>query len=59
LLNRESGHDASQRTAQLIYDQADKSLWFDPDGTGGQAAHKLADFKGGPGSLSGSDFDIV
>jgi Ca2+-binding RTX toxin-like protein len=59
LINSAGGHDANQRTPQLIYDQADKSLWFDPDGTGGQAAHKLADFKGGPGSLSVSDFDIV
>jgi Ca2+-binding RTX toxin-like protein len=60
LVNRSSGHDASGGDAQLIYDQASNTLWFDPDGTGGAGAEKIATFKkGAPGSLSTGDFDIV
>lgn len=60
LVNRSSGHDASEEGAQLIYDQSTKTLWYDADGTGGQAGEKIASFaKGAPGSLNVSDFDIT
>jgi len=59
LVNRENGHDSSGTGAQLIYDKSSKTLWVDADGAGPQGAVEVAKFKGGPGSLSASDFDIV
>ena len=58
LVNRSSGHDATEAKSQLIYDQSSKTLWLDKDGTGGGAAIKIATFKSGPGALSTGDFDI-
>lgn len=59
LVNRDSGHAPSGSDAQLIYDQDSKTLWFDSDGIGSDGAVQVAKFKGGPGSLSGNDFDII
>jgi len=59
LVNRSSGHAATAAKDQLIYDQSTKTLWLDHDGTGPGGAIKIATFKGGPGSLSTGDFDVV
>ena len=47
LVNDSNGHDATEAQAQLIYDQASGTLWLDADGTGGQAAIRIASFNGG------------
>jgi Ca2+-binding RTX toxin-like protein len=49
------GTAATQRPAQLIYDQSTGVLWFDIDGNGATEQHVLAYFVNKP-VLSGSDF---
>lgn len=46
---------------QLIYDNdvADRTLWFDPDGTGAQAIREIATFYGFGGTLDRMDFFII
>jgi Ca2+-binding RTX toxin-like protein len=60
LVNRSNGHAASLAKAQLIYDQGDKEIWYDADGTGADQGVRVVSFKGGgPGSLSTGDVDVV
>lgn len=48
-------HDATDR---VIYDSGSGALYFDPDGTGAQAAQQFAQLTGGL-SLSSSDFYVI
>jgi len=51
-----AAHDASDR---LIYDSLAANLYYDPDGTGSQAAIQIAHFQSNPLTLAASDFMIV
>lgn len=59
--NNPTGFGATGAGRQLIYDQANKILWFDVDGTGPEFVIPVAlfDFVAGPASLSPRDFDLV
>ncbi|MFC5772266.1 CAP domain-containing protein [Thauera sinica] len=48
-------HDATDR---VIYDKASGALYFDPDGTGPQAAQQFAQLTGGL-SLTNADFNVI
>jgi len=43
----------------LIYDSLAANLYYDPDGTGSQAAIQIAHFQSNPLTLAASDFMIV
>lgn len=52
------GAAAADADDRIIYNQATGELFFDVDGTGSEAAVKLADFTGLP-ALAASDFEII
>ena len=49
---------ADDRNDHIIYNKKSGALFYDPDGTGGQKAAKIAVLEGGP-KLKAADFDIV
>jgi len=53
-----AGHVADQAFGQLLYDTAEQALYFDDDGTGANAAVKIATLPGA-GSIAAGDFLLV
>jgi exonuclease I len=51
--------NATQNYAQLIFEKDTKFLWYDYDGTGGEAPVKIAQILGFNGNLATSDFKVV
>ena len=54
-----NNHDATQASAQFVYDTATGGLWFDPDGTGAQAAWQVVTLTTKPVTLAAADILVV